>query len=110
MPESFRQCRERYKYGRYIFDIVKEKRLESSDSIHVAIYILGKKYSGKLLCDSFNYVTENDDCGKELLQNSYRRNQCICFYDAPSQIRLSNPEYEKMYSKPYDYSDTPDAP
>ena len=101
---------ERYKYGKYIFDIVKVKRFETSDSIHVDIYVLGKKYSGKLLCDSINYVTENDDCCKELLQNSYRRNQCICFYNAPSQIRLSNPEYEKIYSKPYDDSDAPDAP
>lgn len=97
---------ERYKYGKYIFDIVKHDVL--STGFQVEIYVLGKKHSGKLLCDRFYVGTDdgtNNVCCKGYLQYSYARDRYICFYNDPSQIRISNPEFEKIYTKPYDDSD-----
>lgn len=92
----------RYKYGKYIFDVVIHNI--SDGDYEVEIYMFEKNHVGKLLCDRLRMMHNDiadDAFWSERLKDSHTMDIYKCIYNDPSKARISNSEFEKIYSKIY---------
>lgn len=93
---------DRYKYGKYFFDIVKHDIIDGKSETET--YMFKKNDSGKLLCNRFHVSFDdmNNGCCYGLSKNSYAIEIYKSFYNNPSQIRVSHPRFKEIYCKSYD--------